>query len=150
VLSQRPDRWRAVVAEVPFVDAVTTMLDPSIPLTINEWEEWGDPRRRADFHWMLAWSPYDQLPPAGSRPDLLVTGALHDARVLVHEPAKWTAALRSTDPEWSPRCLFRAETGAGAHAGPSGRFARLDYEAEVYAWLLDSLDAATDARVSSG
>lgn len=150
VLSQRPDRWRAVVAEVPFVDVVTTMLDPSIPLTVNEWDEWGDPRRKTDFDWMLAWSPYDHLPPAGTRPDLLVTGALHDARVMVHEPAKWTAALRESDPEWSPRCLFRAETGAGAHAGPSGRYARLDYETEVHAWLLDRLGVPTDARVSNG
>ena len=69
---------------------------------------------------MLAYSPYDHLPPAGGRPDLLVTGALHDPRVMVHEPAKWVAALRDSDPEWSPRCLFRCETGAGAHAGPVG------------------------------
>ena len=69
---------------------------------------------------MLAYSPYDNLPPAGSRPDLLVTGALHDPRVMVHEPAKWVAALRESDPEWSPRCVFRVETGAGAHAGPRG------------------------------
>ena len=157
VLSQRPDRWRAVVAEAPFVDVVTTMLDPTIPLTVNEWDEWGDPRRREDFEWMLAYSPYDHLPPAGHRPDLLVTGALHDPRVLVHEPAKWVAALRASDPEWSPRCLFRVETGAGAHWGPSGRFARLDYEAEVYAWVLDRLrgvgepaEPTTDAPVSSG
>ena len=150
VLGQRPDRWRAVVAEVPFVDAITTMLDPSIPLTITEWDEWGDPRRREEFDWMLAYSPYDNLPAAGSRPDLLVTGALHDPRVMVHEPAKWVAALRESDPEWSPRCLFRCETGAGAHAGPSGRFARLDYEAEVFAWVLDSLGVTTDARVSNG
>ena len=140
VLSQRPDRWRAIIAEVPFVDVVTTMLDSSIPLTANEWDEWGDPQHADAFAWMLAYSPYDNLPPAGSRPDLLVTGALHDPRVLVHEPAKWVAALRASDPAWSPRCLFRAETGAGAHVGPSGRFARLAYEAEIYAWLLDSLD----------
>ena len=139
VLSQRPDRWRAVVAEVPFVDVVTTMFDAGIPLTVTEWDEWGDPRRREEFDWMLAYSPYDNLPPAGSRPDLLVTGALHDPRVMVCEPAKWVAALRESDPEWSPRCLFRCETGAGAHAGPSGRFARLGYEAEIYAWLLDRL-----------
>jgi oligopeptidase B len=150
VLSQRPERWRAVVAEVPFVDVVTTMLDPSIPLTVTEWDEWGDPRRRADFAWMLAYSPYDNLPPAGVRPQLLVTGALHDPRVMVHEPAKWVAALRASDPDWSPSCVFRCETGAGAHAGPPGRFARLDYEAEVYAWLLDSLGVATDARISNG
>lgn len=141
VFSQRPDRWRAVVAEVPFVDVVTTMLDPTIPLTVNEWDEWGDPRRRADFDRMLAYSPYDNPPPAGSRPDLLATGAVHDARVMVWEPAKWVARLRETDPEWGPRCLFRAELGAGAHVGPAGRFAHLGYEAEVYAWLLDRLDA---------
>jgi oligopeptidase B len=139
VFSQRPDRWRAVVAEVPFVDVVTTMLDPTIPLTVNEWDEWGDPRRRADFDWMLAYSPYDNPPPAGARPDLLTTGAVHDARVMVWEPAKWVARLRETDPEWAPRCLFRVETGAGAHVGPAGRFAHLAYEAEVYAWLLDRL-----------
>ncbi|NUR09789.1 MAG: S9 family peptidase [Nocardioidaceae bacterium] len=144
VLSLRPDRWRAVVAEVPFVDVVSTMLDPSIPLTVTEWDEWGDPRDPEQFRWLLGYSPYDNLPAAGSRPDLLVTGALHDPRVMVFEPAKWVAALRESDPDWAPRCLFRAETGAGAHIGPSGRFAHLAYEAEVYAWLLDRLDA-TDA-----
>ncbi len=151
VFSQRPDRWRAVVAEVPFVDVVTTMFDASIPLTANEWDEWGDPRRPADFAWMLAYSPYENPPPAGGRPDLLATGALHDPRVMVFEPAKWVARLRETDPEWGPRCLFRVETGAGAHVGPAGRFAHLGYEAEVYAWVLDRLGIATttDSRVSS-
>ena len=139
VLSQRPDRWRAVVAEVPFVDVVTSMLDASVPLTVNEWDEWGDPRRPEDFAWLLAYSPYDNLPDAGKRPDLLVTGALHDPRVLVAEPAKWVAALRHSDPDWGPRCLFRCETGAGAHTGPAGRFAHLGYEAEVFAWVLDRL-----------
>ncbi len=139
MFSQRPDRWRGVVAEVPFVDVVTTMLDASVPLTAGEWDEWGDPRRPEDFAWMLAYSPYDNLPAAGTRPDLLVTGSVHDTRVQVCEPAKWTAALRASDPDWSPRCLFRVETGAGAHGGPSGRYAALDYEAEVYAWMLDRL-----------
>lgn len=146
VFSQRPERWCAVVAEVPFVDVVTTMLDASTPLTAMEWEEWGDPRVREEFDWMLAYSPYDNLPPAGSRPDLLVTGALHDPRVMVREPAKWVAALRATDPEWSPRCLFRAETGAGAHVGPSGRFGHLAYEAEIYAWVLDRVGLAPTGR----
>ncbi len=140
VFSQRPGRWRAVVAEVPFVDVVTTMLDSSVPLTAGEWDEWGDPRRREDFAAMLAYSPYDNLPPAGERPDLLVTGAVHDPRVMVWEPAKWVAALRAGDPEWAPRCLFRCEVGEGAHTGPSGRFAHLRYEAEIYAWLLPHLD----------
>ncbi|HYJ67056.1 MAG TPA: prolyl oligopeptidase family serine peptidase [Nocardioidaceae bacterium] len=142
VFSQRPDRWCGVVAEVPFVDVVTTMLDPSIPLTANEWDEWGDPRRPDDFAWMLAYSPYDNPPPAGGRPDLLVTGAVHDPRVMVWEPAKWVARLRQTDPGWASRCLFRCETGAGAHTGPAGRYAQLGYEAEVYAWLLDRFGLA--------
>lgn len=139
VFSQRPERWRAVVAEVPFVDVVTTMFDASIPLTANEWDEWGDPRRKEEFDWLLAYSPYDNVPAPGGRPDLLVTGALHDPRVMVWEPAKWVAALRASDPSWSPRCLFRCELGAGSHVGPSGRFGHLGYEAEVYAWLLDRL-----------
>ncbi|HET9840750.1 MAG TPA: prolyl oligopeptidase family serine peptidase [Nocardioides sp.] len=139
VFSQRPDRWRAVVAEVPFVDVVTTMFDEATPLTITEWEEWGDPRIREQFDWMLAYSPYDNLPAAGTRPDLLVTGALHDPRVMVREPAKWVAALRDSDPSWSPRLLFRVETSAGAHVGPSGRIGHLAYEAEIYAWILDRL-----------
>lgn len=137
VFSQAPDLWAGVVAEVPFVDVVTTMCDASIPLTVNEWDEWGDPALEDEFRWMLAYSPYDNIPPAAGRPPLLVTGALHDPRVMVWEPAKWVAALRTTDPEWSPRCLFRCETGAGAHVGPSGRFAHLHYEAEIYAWVLD-------------
>ncbi len=140
VFSQRPDRWRAIVAEVPFVDVLTTMLDPSIPLTVIEWDEWGNPSRPAEYAWMAGYSPYDNLPPAGGRPDLLVTGAVHDARVMVWEPAKWAAALRESDPDWGPRCLFRVETGAGAHVGPAGRFAHLAYDAEVYAWMLDRLD----------
>jgi oligopeptidase B len=139
VLTQRPDRWRAVVAEVPFVDVVTTMLDDRVPLTPQEWGEWGDPRREEEFRWLLAYSPYDNPPPTGGRPDLLVTGAVHDPRVLVGEPAKWVALLRHTDPKWSPRCLFRVETGEGAHTGPSGRFAHLAYEAEIQAWVLDKL-----------
>ncbi len=142
VFSQRPERWRGVVAEVPFVDVVSTMFDASIPLTVTEWDEWGDPHRREEFDWMLAYSPYDNLPPAGGRPDLLVTGALHDPRVMVWEPAKWVAALRDSDPDWSPRCLFRCELGAGAHTGPTGRFAHLAYEAEVQAWVLERVGLA--------
>ena len=125
---------------MPFVDVVTTMLDPTIPLTVNEWDEWGDPRGPRTSTWMLAYSPYDNLPPAGGRPDLLVTGAVHDARVhgAGSRPSGWPRSARPTR-SGRPRCLFRVETGAGAHVGPSGRFAHLAYEAEVYAWLLDRL-----------
>ena len=90
---------------------------------------------------MAGYSPYDNLPPAGGRPDLLVTGAVHDARVMVWEPAKWVGRPpRVATRTGRPRCLFRVETGAGAHVGPAGRFAHLAYEAEVYAWMLDRLD----------
>ncbi len=140
VFSRAPGRWRAVVAEVPFVDCVTTMLDPAIPLTVNEWDEWGDPRDPEDFAYLRSYSPYDN-PPAGQRPDLLVTGAVHDPRVLVHEPAKWVARLRETDTAAS-RLLFRVELGAGAHTGPSGRFSHLAYEAEVQAFILDVIEGA--------
>ena len=138
VFSQAPDRWRAVVAEVSFVDVVTTMSDPSIPLTVNEWDEWGDPADAGDFAAMLAYSPYDR-PPLGPRPDLLVTGAVHDPRVLVHEPAKWVARLRATAGPDPAQLLFRVELGAGAHVGPSGQLAHLAYEAEILSWLLDRL-----------
>lgn len=146
VFSQAPARWAGVIAEVPAVDILTTMLDPSIPLTINEWDEWGDPREADEYWWLRAYSPYDNVPAAGVRPDLLVTGTLHDARVMVWEPTKWVAELRHSDPAWSPRCLYRVELGEGAHAGPSGRYAHLRYEAEIYAWTLDRFGLAHDAR----
>jgi oligopeptidase B len=141
VFSMTPERWRAVVAEVPFVDCVNSMLDPTIPLTVNEWDEWGNPNDRADFEYMSSYSPYDNVP-LGRRPNLLVTGSLHDARVLVHEPAKWVARLRATRSDDS-LLLFRPELGSSAHVGPSGRYDRLRYEAEVLAFVLDEL-AATE------
>jgi oligopeptidase B len=141
VFSERPDRWRAVVAEVPFVDVVTTMLDPSIPLTINEWDEWGDPGDPEDFAVLRAYSPYDNVPVGVVRPALLVTGAVHDPRVMVREPAKWVARLRATGTAGDGRLLFRVELGAGAHTGPSGRYAHLRYESEVLAFVLHEIGA---------
>jgi oligopeptidase B len=141
VFSRAPRMWRAVVAEVPFVDVVTTMSDPTMPLTVEEWDEWGDPANSAeDFASMLSWSPYDNPPPPG-RPPMLITAALHDPRVLVHEPAKWVARLRATDDPGSPTALLlRVELGEGAHTAPSGRYAHLRYESEILAWVLDQLD----------
>ncbi len=141
-VQERPERFAAVVAEVPFVDVVTTMLDESLPLTTLEWREWGDPRDPDGFASLLRWSPYDNTRRVDNRPAMLVTGALHDTRVRVTEPAKWVAKMRTLDAEVGldpTRLLFRAETAEGSHGGPSGRFARLDYEAEVAAWLLDIL-----------
>jgi len=151
--SRRPERFAGIVAEVPFVDVLTTMADPSLPLTIPEWEEWGNPADPADRAVMASYSPVDNPPRADSRPALLVTGAVHDTRVLVREPAKWVATLRATDPgrgagvdPGSPASrrtvLFRAETGSGAHAGPVGRYSQLAYEAEMFAWVLDCLGRA--------
>jgi oligopeptidase B len=137
VYSMRPERWCAVVAEVPFVDCVTTMLDASIPLTAGEWDEWGDPRKPDDYACIRSYSPYDN-PPPGDRPPLMVSGAVHDARVGIHEPAKWVARLRATD-EAGSRLLFRPELGVGAHSGPSGRSGQLGYEAEVQAFILDAI-----------
>ncbi|HEX5018173.1 MAG TPA: prolyl oligopeptidase family serine peptidase [Actinomycetes bacterium] len=141
VYTLRPDRWRAVVAEVPFVDVVTTMLDHSVPLTTGEFEEWGDPRNPDEFEYMLGYSPYDNVPATG-RPELLATGALHDPRVMIHEPAKWVAKIRDTARPGDARTLFRAELGEGGHVGPTGRFAHLAYEAEVAAFILQAVDKA--------
>jgi oligopeptidase B len=136
-LALAPRRWAAVVAEVPFVDVIGSMSDPSIPLTVNEWDEWGDPRKPDEFAWMYDYSPYEHMP-VGPRPPVLVTAALHDPRVMVHEPAKYVARMRATGSP-SDRLLFRVEMGAGAHTGPAGRYAHFRYESEVYAFVLDSL-----------
>ncbi len=141
VFTMAPRRWRAVVAEVPFVDVVTTMSDPTIPLTINEWDEWGDPRDdQAMRAYMRSYSPYDNMPPL-PWPDLLVTGNVHDTRVLIKEPARWVARLRATaaasaDSRAASRLLFRAELGTEAHMGPTGRYDKLRYEAEVLAFVV--------------
>ncbi|HEY7432289.1 MAG TPA: prolyl oligopeptidase family serine peptidase [Streptosporangiaceae bacterium] len=145
VFSMTPRRWRAVVAEVPFVDCVTTMLDPDIPLTVTEWDEWGDPRDPAARAYLASYSPYDNIP-ARPWPDLLVTGSLHDPRVLIHEPAKWVAKLRAAagpgaamgSGDGTGRVLFRPELGAAAHTGPAGRYDRLRYEAEILAFITDA------------
>jgi oligopeptidase B len=147
---QRPELWAGVIAEVPFVDVITSMLDTSVPLTAQEWLEWGDPREPEQYAWMAAYAPMWHLPEPADRPPLLVTGAVHDPRVLVREPARWVARLRASDPAHgvgadpstpvsAGTVLFRCETGAGAHGGPSGRYAELDYEAEIAAWTLAAL-----------
>jgi oligopeptidase B len=136
VFSMRPERWRAVVAEVPFVDCINTMLDDSLPLTVNEWDEWGDPRDPGDYACMRSYTPYEN-PPSDRRPRMLVTGAMNDVRVSVHEPAKWVARLRATG-QSGGELLFRPELGVASHGGPSGRRAQLAYEAEVLAFVLDA------------
>lgn len=132
-ITQRPDRFAAAVAEVPFVDIVTTMSDPTLPLTVTEWEEWGDPRSEPYASVMLDYSPYDNTT-ARDYPAIYVTAGLNDPRVSVHEPAKWVAKLRSVGTGDRP-VVFRCELGAG-HGGPSGRYDAWRDEARTLAFIL--------------
>jgi len=133
VANLAPARYRAIVAHVPFVDVVTTMLDESIPLTTNEFDQWGDPREAADYAWMLAYSPYDQVR-AQDYPALLVFTGLWDSQVQYFEPAKWVARLREKNTGKRP-ILFSIDMSAG-HGGKSGRFQRYRDTAREYAFLL--------------
>ena len=142
-----PEAFAGVIAEVPFVDVVNSMLDPELPLTVGEWEEWGNPALPEQFAWMDAYSPYDNVPPAGRRPFILATGAVHDPRVMVHEPAKWVARLRATDPQRGAvevpgrrgGVLLRVALGEGSHGGAAGRYAALDEEAQTQAVILAAM-----------
>jgi oligopeptidase B len=133
VINQRPDLFAGAVAEVPFVDVVTTMSDPTLPLTITEWEEWGDPRGPDFERLMAAYSPYDNVR-AAPYPALFVTAGLNDPRVSYHEPAKWVAKLRATSTGDAP-ILLRTELDAG-HGGPSGRYDAWRDEARTLAFVL--------------
>ena len=124
--------FAAAVLEVPFLDVVTTMSDPSLPLTVGEWEEWGDPRTEPFASLMAAYSPYDNIKTA-RYPDMYVTAGLNDFRVGFHEPAKWTAKVRHISPETF--VLFRCEMHAG-HGGRSGRYERWREQAKTNAFLL--------------
>jgi oligopeptidase B len=128
------DRYRAIVAHVPFVDAVTTMLDDSIPLTSNEFDEWGNPKEKQYYDYILSYSPYDNVQ-AKPYPALYVTTGLNDSQVQYYEPAKWVAKLRALKTDTNP-LLFKINMEAG-HGGKSGRFARLQETAEEYAFLLN-------------
>jgi oligopeptidase B len=136
VVNMRSDLFGAVVAEVPFVDVVTTILDESLPLTVIEWEEWGNPTDPRFYELMKAYSPYDNVE-AKDYPPMLVTAGLHDSRVAYWEPAKWVAKLRALKTDSNP-LLLRTRLGTG-HAGPSGRYERWREDAFVYAFVLDAL-----------
>jgi len=136
-ITMRPDLWHCAVAEVPFVDVVTTMSDPTLPLTVTEWDEWGDPRIEPWASYIASYSPYDNTVSA-DRPAMLVTAGLNDPRVGFHEPAKWVARMRHLDAssgEDARALLLRTEMGAG-HAGPSGRYSAWREEAETLAFAL--------------
>lgn len=137
--TMRPDLFRAVIAHVPFVDVINTMCDPSIPLVVNEYEQWGDPADPAQYAYMRTYSPYDNVA-AVAYPHLLVTAGLNDPRVAYWEPAKWVAALRATKTDGN-LLLLKTNMSTG-HFGASGRYAALREVAEEYAFLLHTLGAA--------
>ena len=133
VVNLRPDLFKGVIAAVPFVDVVTTMLDPSIPLTTSEYDEWGDPNKPEYYEYMMSYSPYDNVRPK-DYPAMLVTTGLHDSQVQYFEPAKWVARLRALKTDGNV-LLLRTNMEAG-HGGASGRFRRLEETAFQYAFIL--------------
>ncbi|WP_420854256.1 S9 family peptidase [Sphingopyxis granuli] len=137
VYNEAPELWGAVLAGVPFVDVINTMVDETLPLTPGEWPEWGNPiTDKAAFDYMLSYSPYDNVT-AKAYPPMLVSAGLNDPRVTYWEPAKWVAKLRSVRTNDAP-LLLRTNMGAG-HAGKSGRWGALREDAEEYAFVLTQL-----------
>ena len=136
VVNSDPDLWGAVVADVPFVDVLNTMLDDTLPLTPGEWPEWGNPiTDKAAFELIRSYSPYDNVK-AQDYPPLLITGGLTDPRVTYWEPAKWAAKLRATKTD-DNLLLLKINMGAG-HGGKSGRWEGLHEVAETYALHADA------------
>jgi oligopeptidase B len=134
ISNMRPDLFKGIVAEVPFVDVMTTMLDASIPLTTGEYDEWGDPNQKEYYDYMLGYSPYDNVE-RKAYPAMLITGGLHDSQVQYWEPAKWAAKLRELKTD-DNRLLLKTNMEAG-HGGASGRFRRHHETAFSYVFLLD-------------
>lgn len=145
VANMAPERFAGILAAVPFVDPLTTILDPSLPLTVTEWDEWGNPLDDPEvYRYMKSYSPYENVSP-GNYPSILAMTSLNDTRVFYVEPAKWVAALRHAqkDPAGeSARVLLKTEMNAG-HGGISGRYERWKETAFQYAWLLDVAKAET-------
>jgi oligopeptidase B len=137
VINLKPELFHAMIAAVPFVDVVTTMLDESIPLTTGEYDEWGNPNNEEYYQYMKSYSPYDNVK-AQDYPALLITTGLHDSQVQYWEPAKWCAKLRETKTDTNPLLLYtNMETG---HGGASGRFEALRETAMEYAFLIHLLN----------
>lgn len=136
VMNMRPDLFQAVVARVPFVDVLTTILDTSLPLSVMEWEEWGNPNEKAYYDYLKSYSPYDNVE-AKDYPDILITAGLNDSRVKYWEPAKWTAKLRDMKTDENI-LLLKTNMGAG-HSGASGRYESLKELVFEYAFVFDRL-----------
>ena len=136
VSNMRPDLFKAILAKVPFVDIINTMLDPSIPLTVIEWEEWGNPNEKAYFDYMMSYSPYDNVK-ARDYPNMLITAGYTDPRVQYWEPAKWTARLRANKTD-NNLLLLKTQMGSG-HFGASGRYDAFRKDAFEFAFILDAV-----------
>jgi oligopeptidase B len=143
VANLAPEKYRVIITQVPFVDVVTTMLDPTIPLTTNEYDEWGNPEKKEYYDYMLSYSPYDNLQ-AKAYPAMFVGTGLWDSQVQYFEPAKYVARLRDLNTGPDP-VVFRVNMDAG-HGGKSGRFRRQREAAEYYSFLLDQLGLARDGN----
>jgi oligopeptidase B len=136
VVNLQPELFRAVVSHVPFVDVMNTMLDPTLPLTVPEYEEWGNPHEKPAFDYMLTYSPYDNLK-KGAYPAMLVKTSLHDSQVMYWEPAKYVAKLRTLKTD-NNVLLLECNMNAG-HGGSSGRYDYLKEIAFDYAFILTQL-----------
>lgn len=136
ITNMAPEKYRVILSQVPFVDVVTTMLDPSIPLTTNEYDEWGNPEKKEYYDYMVTYSPYDNLK-KGAYPAMFVGTGLWDSQVQYWEPAKYVARLRDLDTGTQP-VLFRTNMDAG-HGGKSGRFRKYREQSEMFAFMLDQL-----------
>ena len=139
VANERPRDFKAIVADVPFVDVVNTMLDASLPLTAQEWLQWGNPRVPAEYAYLKTYSPYDNVR-AQAYPWMLVTSSLNDSQVAFHEPTKWVAKLRATKTDTNPLVLRMNMNGG--HGGSSGRYDALHEQAYRYAFMLDAVGLA--------
>jgi oligopeptidase B len=139
VANERPDLFRAIVADVPFVDVINTMRDASLPLTAQEWLQWGNPLVRAEYEYLKSYSPYDNVR-AQRYPWLLVTSSLNDSQVGFHEPTKWVAKLRTLKTDGNP--LLLRMNMAGGHGGSSGRYDQLREQAFRFAFMLDAVGLA--------
>lgn len=134
IINEAPELYNGIIAAVPFVDVITTMLDDSIPLTTGEYDEWGNPNDKLYYNYMKSYSPYDNIV-AKVYPNMLVTAGLHDSQVQYWEPAKWVAKLRELKSD-SNKLLFKTNMDAG-HGGASGRFEALKEDAEEFAFIFD-------------
>src|SRR6185369_9600201 len=136
IINLRPDLFRGVLAEVPWMDVITDMFNPDLPLTTLEYDQWGDPNKKEYYDYMLSWSPYDNVKKA-NYPAIFATGGLNDTQVPYFSPAKWVAKVRENNSGNNP-VLFKCNMGPG-HGGESGRFAAQKLVAEEYAFMLDQL-----------